>query len=41
VTDYAKYEFDVFDVPGKLKRHEEIFPQELTRAFELGVRLVS
>ncbi|MDR1776347.1 MAG: flavodoxin family protein [Desulfovibrio sp.] len=41
VKDYSKYEFDVFDVPGKLKRHEEIFPKELERAFDLGIRLVS
>jgi multimeric flavodoxin WrbA len=39
VTDYTKYEFDVFDVPGKLKRHEEVFPKELERAFALGARL--
>lgn len=39
--DYSKYEVDFFDVPGKLKRHEEIFPQELQRAFELGKRLAS
>jgi multimeric flavodoxin WrbA len=40
VKDYSKYEFDYFDVPGKLKRHEEVFPRELERAFALGVRLV-
>jgi multimeric flavodoxin WrbA len=41
VTDYyySKYEFDLFDVPGKLKRHEEIFPLELEKAFALGARL--
>ncbi|MDR2820486.1 MAG: flavodoxin family protein [Desulfovibrio sp.] len=40
VKDYSKYEFDVFDVPGKLKRHEEVFPKELEQAFALGARLV-
>jgi multimeric flavodoxin WrbA len=40
VNDYSKYEFDVFDVPGKLKRHEEVFPKELEQAFALGARLV-
>ena len=40
VKDYSKYEFYVFDVPNKLKRHVEIFPQELDRAFDLGVNLV-
>lgn len=39
--DYAKYEVDVFDVPEKLRRHEEVFPQDLKRAFELGKKLVS
>ncbi len=37
--DYSKYEADYFDVPAKLKRHEEVFPQELQKAFELGKRL--
>jgi hypothetical protein len=41
VKDYSKYEFDVFDVPGKLKRHEENFPRDLERAFDLGVKLAS
>ena len=40
VNDYSRYEFDMFDVPAKLKRHEEIFPNELERAFTLGARLV-
>ena len=39
--DYSKYEADIWDVPAKLKRHEEVFPQDLARAFELGVRLAS
>lgn len=34
--DYSKYEVDVFDVPVKLKRHEEVFPRDLERAFALG-----
>ena len=37
--DYSKYEVDYFDVPSKLKRHEEIFPLELQKAYELGIRL--
>ena len=40
VNDYSRYEFDVFDVPAKLKRHEEVFPKDLERAFALGKRLV-
>ena len=38
--DYSEYEADVWDVPAKLKRHDEVFPQDLARAFELGARLV-
>ncbi len=38
--DYTAYEVDYFDVPAKLKRHEEVFPLELRAAFELGVQLV-
>ncbi len=38
--DYSRYEVDMFDVPAKLKRHGEIFPHDLVRAFELGARLV-
>ncbi len=37
--DYSKYDTDIFDVPAKLKRHEEIFPKELERAFALGAAL--
>lgn len=37
--DYDKYEVDVFDVKAKLKRHAEVFPQDLQRAFDLGARL--
>jgi hypothetical protein len=39
VNDYSKFEFDVFDIPAKLKRHAEVFPKELERAFALGARL--
>lgn len=38
--DYSKYETDMFDAAAKLKRHEEVFPRDLERAFELGARLV-
>ena len=37
--DYSKYEVDLFDVPAKLKRHEEVFPKDLERAFALGETL--
>lgn len=38
--DYSKYEVDYFDVPAKLKRHAEVFPKDLDRAFGLGQKLV-
>lgn len=38
--DYSKYDTDLFDVAAKLKRHAEVFPQELERAFAMGRRLV-
>jgi multimeric flavodoxin WrbA len=41
MDDYSKYEMDYFDIPAKEKRHVEVFPQELRRAFDFGVKLVS
>lgn len=38
--DYGKYETDIWDVEAKLKRHNEVFPQDLARAFDLGARLI-
>ncbi len=37
--DYAKYDTDVWDAAAKIKRHEEVFPQDLERAFALGAKL--
>ena len=37
--DYSEYETDYFDMPAKLKRHEEVFPKDLERARDLGARL--
>ncbi|GHT27578.1 flavodoxin family protein [Planctomycetales bacterium] len=39
--DYSKYDTDIWDVPAKLKRHDEVFPQELEQAFTLGIKLAS
>jgi len=41
VDDYSKYEMDYFNTAAKNKRHMELFPQELRRAFDFGVKLVS
>ncbi len=40
-ADYSKYDTDRWDVPAKLRRHEEVFPKELERAFALGARMVA
>ena len=37
--DYSKYDPDMWDVPAKQKRHMESFPQELEKAYALGVKL--
>jgi hypothetical protein len=39
--DYSKYDTDMWDVSAKQKRHAEVFPLELKKAFALGERLVS
>mgnify|MGYP003623244867 CR=1 FL=1 len=39
--DYSKYEVDVFNVEEKLRKFEHVFPQDLERAYDLGVRIVS
>jgi multimeric flavodoxin WrbA len=40
VDDYSKYEVDYFDTAAKDKRHAEVFPQDLRRAFDFGANLV-
>ena len=37
--DYSRYETDIFDEAAKRKRHAEVFPRELEKAFALGKRL--
>ena len=37
--DFAKYETSMFDVPTVMKRHEEVFPLDLKKAFDAGVAL--
>jgi len=41
VKDYSKYEMDVFDPEAKARRHEEVFPIDLEKAFQLGARLAA
>lgn len=38
--DYSPYDAAIFDGAARQKRHEEVFPQELAKAEELGARLV-
>ena len=40
-SDYDKYESEMFNKDEKIKRHEEVFPEDCKRAFDLGVRLFS
>lgn len=42
LKDYSKtdWEWTLFDVEDKQRRHEEIFPQECRKAFEMGQTLV-
>ncbi len=37
--DYSKYEADMMDVTQKIKHHEEIFPQDCQKAYELGKKI--
>ena len=38
--DYSKYDAAMFDVEERRKRHEEVFPLDLQRAYEIGRRAV-
>ena len=43
LKDYSKtdWQWTLFDPEEKQKRHEEVFPQECRKAFELGATLAS
>ena len=43
LKDYGKtdWQWTMFDPEAKKKRHEEVFPQECKKAFELGAALVA
>jgi multimeric flavodoxin WrbA len=40
VDDYSKVVIESFDPVHKAQRHEEVFPQDCQRAYEMGARLV-
>lgn len=39
VNDYSKYNWTMFNPEEKKARHEEVFPNELKKAFALGVEM--
>ena len=39
--DYSKYAADMFDAEAKKHRHEEVFPVECRKAYEMGRRLAA
>jgi multimeric flavodoxin WrbA len=39
--DYSKYEMSMFDGDARWKRREEVFPQDLKRAFDLGAEMAA
>lgn len=41
VNDYSKYEMKQFNEAERIKRREEVFPINLTKAFELGESLAT
>jgi multimeric flavodoxin WrbA len=40
VDDYGRYNWTMFDPEAKKARHDEVFPQELKKAFSSGAELV-
>jgi hypothetical protein len=39
--DYTKYEADRFDAPARKKIHDEQFPLDCQRAFDMGARFAT
>jgi len=40
VNDYSKYNWTMFNPEAKKARHDEVFPEEMKKAFELGMEIV-
>ena len=40
VNDYDKYDWTIFDPEAKKERHENVFPEEKQKAFQLGAEMV-
>jgi len=39
-NDYAKYASSAFDPAAKARRHQEVFPEDCRKAYDLGMRIV-
>ena len=40
VNDYNKYDWTIFDPEAKKERHENVFPEEKQKAFQLGAEMI-
>ena len=40
VKDYSKYDWTMFDPEAKKKRHDEVFPDDMNKAFMLGSEMI-
>lgn len=40
VNDYDRYQWNLFDAESKRKRHEEVFPEDMKKAFALGAEMI-
>jgi len=40
VNDYSKYDWTMFDPEAKKKRHDEVFPDDMNKAFMLGSEMI-
>ncbi len=41
VKDYSKYNWTMFNPEAKNTRHNEVFPNEMKKAFSLGAEMVN
>ena len=41
IKDNSLYQWTLFDQDEKLKRHKEIFPEQMKKAFDLGKEIIS
>lgn len=41
VNDYEKYNWTMFNPDAKIARHNEVFPEDMRKVFELGMEIVN